>query len=275
MNNNCIFTGDPPKKNRQPLTPVISGEQRCAPEHCWGAGVRSQYLIHYIIDGSGVFYCGPRKYTLQKGQIFVIYPDTIVKYQADKKDPWHYAWVAFYGDEAVSILSSAGISLKNPVLTLQNGDEVLEILRDMPRERGAELQSNLHFTARLYDFLSLLVTNIQQDQKRENIYYTAATRYIKAHYAEDITVDEVAAKVGISRKYLFAIFKNILGYSPKEYIIEYRMKRAKEFLSNPDLPVGNIAYSVGYKDPLTFSKIFKQRLGVSPSAYRKSLFKKQ
>ena len=120
----------------------------------------------------------------------------------------------------------------------------------------------------LYEFLSLIVQNSEQEQKSENIYLTTATRYIKAHYVEEISVDSVAAYIGISRKYLFAIFKSSLGISPKDYIIDYRMKKAKEFLKTPDLSVGSIAYSVGYKDPLAFSKMFKLKTGFSPSEYR-------
>ena len=274
MTNSCVSLVQLPQKTQHPLTPLYRGEEKCAPEHYWGPGVRAHYLIHYVIDGKGVFYCGPHKYTLRKGQIFVVYPDTIVKYQADKTDPWHYTWVSFYGDEAKLILKEAGITAANPVLTLQNGDEILEVLRSMPGVRGADLQSNLHFSARLYDFLSLLLHNAKPAQRCENEYYTAAKRYIKAHYAAEITVDGVAEQIGISRKYLFAIFKNVLGISPKEYIVGYRMKQAKEFLANPELPIGSIAYSVGYKDPLTFSKMFKQREGVSPTEYRETVIAK-
>ena len=55
---------------------------------------------------------------------------------------------------------------------------------------------------------------------------------------------------------------------PKDYIINYRIEKAKVFLKDLSLPIGNVAYSVGYKDPLTFSKMFKLKTGVSPTEYR-------
>lgn len=259
------------KKERYGLYPVYSGEETCARGHCWGAGVRSTYLIHYVISGEGVFYCGPNKYTVQKGQIFVIFPGTIVKYQADQKNPWHYAWIGFQGDEVKDIFSQVGISLQNPVLTVQNGTEVLKLLRTMPSERGAELKQNLAFTANLYAFLSLLAENRRDIATGENVYVETAVKYIKAHYSEDITVDQIAAHIGIGRKYLFAICKRVLGLSPKEFIVNYRMERAKEFLRDAQLPVGSIAYSVGYKDSLAFSKMFKIKTGMSPTEYRNIL----
>ena len=259
-----------PQKVNHSLVALSSGEEKCAPCHSWGAGVRSHYLIHYVISGKGVFYCGTNKYTLKKGQIFAIFPGTIVKYQADESDPWSYTWLSFYGEEAKEILQKAGLSIHSPIATLQNPSEALSIFRDMPRERSADMAKNLKFTARLYELLSLLVNNVAHTEKSSNVYLTTAMRYIKAHYVEDISVDSVADHIGISRKYLFAIFKNHLGVSPKDYIIDYRIKKAIEFLTDESISVGNVAYSVGYKDPLTFSKMFKLKVGMSPSEYREN-----
>ncbi|MBE6592478.1 MAG: helix-turn-helix domain-containing protein [Ruminococcaceae bacterium] len=271
MSNACNMTIELPKKQYQGLIPVSSGEERCAPNHYWGAGVRDTYLIHYVISGKGIFYCGTGKYTVRRGQAFVIFPGTIVKYQADSKDPWHYAWVSFNGDETKEIFAQAKITLQSPVLNLSDAESVIGILKDMPSERSADMANNLKFCARLYEFLSLLLSSNKIEKSTENAYLTTARRYIKAHYSEDITVEQVASHIGISRKYLFAIFKKSLGISPKEYIIECRLKRAKEFLSDRELSVANIAYSVGYKDPLNFSKMFKLKTGSSPSEYRENM----
>lgn len=274
MSNTCNTNFELSINPTTALTPIISGEERCAPSHTWGAGVRSHFLIHYVIQGSGVFYCGTNKYKIQKGQLFVIYPGTIVKYQADDQKPWHYAWVGFYGDEAKEILTEVGVSVNSPVLSVTNGAELLEVLRAMPSERCADMKSNLAFCAHLYEFMSLLVENKAKVNGSDDKYLTNARRYIKAHYYEDITVDSVAAHIGISRKYLFAIFKKALDISPKEYILSYRLTRACEFLKDENITVGNVAYSVGYKDPLTFSKMFKLKTGLSPTEYREQLLKK-
>ena len=258
------------KKDRASLYPIDSGEERCAPLHSWGQGIRPNYLIHYVVSGKGTFWCGGKQYEIRKGQIFVVFPWTVIKYQADAADPWHYAWVDFVGEEAGDILSQMGISAESPVFSIKNGAEVLEVIRNMPRERSADTCDNLEFSAKLYEFMSLLMKNTKQSEIGGNAYLAAAKRYIKAHYFDDITVDEVASYVGISRKYLFAIFKREMGVSPKDYMLDYRMKKAVEFLADENLSIGNIAYSVGYKDPLTFSKMFKVKMGVSPTEYRKA-----
>jgi AraC-like DNA-binding protein len=222
------------------------------------------------VSGKGYLHCEGKDFTIREGQIFVIFPWTVIKYEADLKTPWCYSWVNFYGSEAEEVFSRLGISPREPVYTVKNGAEIHEVMREMPFERGADIEKNLDFSARLYELMSLIIKNTEGADRGENLYLTAAKRYVRSHYFEDVTVEQIAAHVGISRKYLFAIFKSYLGVSPKDYIVSYRMKRAAELLENRDLRVGDVAYSVGYTDPLTFSKMFKLKMGVSPTEYRKS-----
>ncbi|WP_309245234.1 helix-turn-helix domain-containing protein [Clostridium estertheticum] len=67
------------------------------------------------------------------------------------------------------------------------------------------------------------------------------------------------------------MFSELLGIPPQEYLIKYRVNKACKLLSNKDLTISEISRSVGYDDPLGFSKIFKQIKGVSPKSYRQAL----
>ena len=258
------------KKPQPSLVPISSGEEQCTNGSTWGPSVRFDYLIYYVVSGKGVFFCGTNKYQLKKGHFFVVFPNTIVKYRADEGDPWHGIWVNFDGAEAKGILQSMGISIHSPVKKVQKGSEVVEVLRQMPRENTDNLSNNLMFSAKLYELMSYLAKDIRQTSSKEGDYFENAVQYIKTHYREPLTVEGVAKYIGVSRKYLFAIFKNILGLSPKDYIVNYRIEMAKELLMNKDVSVGSVAYSVGYEDPLNFSKMFKGKTGLSPREYRKN-----
>lgn len=261
-------SGKTPENKNTSVTALLHAEEQCLPNHSWGPGVRSYYIIHYVISGKGFFYNGESKYELCKGQLFAIFPGTIVEYKADKYDPWHYTWITFDGSDAENILSEIGLTRENPVMDVKNLSEILNILRKMPKEHGTDISENLKFTAKLYEFMSLLALNKNEEEKSENVYLETAIRYIKANYHKELSVEQVAAHTGISRKYLFAIFKKNLSVSVKEYITDYRIERAKEFLLDKNLSVGNIAYSVGYIDQLAFSKMFKLKIGISPSEFR-------
>ena len=79
---------------------VYCGYAQCEACHSYGPATRPNYIIHYILEGKGVYQVGERKYQLSAGQGFLIEPDTLTFYQADPKEPWSYLWVGVGGDEA-------------------------------------------------------------------------------------------------------------------------------------------------------------------------------
>ena len=95
--------------------------------------------------------------------------------------------------------------------------------------------------------------------------------FISLHLNERITMTQLAARVGLSSSYFWALFKQKTGYAPIEFLIRLRMHQACQFLKSTDRPINEIAADLGYHDPLYFSRAFKSILGVAPSRYRLSV----
>ena len=95
-----------------------------------------------------------------------------------------------------------------------------------------------------------------------------AAAYIKEHFAEDISLDEVARLVDISPYYFSKLFKQETGENFIEFLTDTRIQKAKEYLSNPRYSIKEICVMCGYSDPNYFSRIFKKYEGVTPSEYR-------
>ncbi|QJD85954.1 AraC family transcriptional regulator [Cohnella herbarum] len=93
-----------------------------------------------------------------------------------------------------------------------------------------------------------------------------AYAYLKHHYRETITVDDLAGKVGMSRYYFMRSFKERFGQSAIEYLTELRTNEAKQ-LMEAGTSLRGVAEAVGYKDPLYFSSQFKKQVGISPRSY--------
>ena len=85
----------------------------------------------------------------------------------------------------------------------------------------------------------------------------------------DLSLDELARELAVGRTVFFRKVKGVTGFTPNEYIRVMRLKKAAEMLTDGEHTVNDTAYSVGYNDPLYFSRCFKQQFGVSPSAYLK------
>lgn len=99
-------------------------------------------------------------------------------------------------------------------------------------------------------------------------YVNYVKEYIDANYQQMIQLSGVAQSMYISTSYLSRIFKEETGYTFTEYLIQYRMDKAKKLLEETRLSCLDVAFSVGYYDYAQFSKIFKAKTSLSPSIYR-------
>jgi len=100
-----------------------------------------------------------------------------------------------------------------------------------------------------------------------------AMAYINSHYMEPLTIPKLAAQYGLNSKQFAYLFQKHTGMGPNEYLIEHRVRRAKELLCTTECSVSEISASVGYSDPYYFSKLFKKRTGFCPSTLQSCLGK--
>ncbi len=86
----------------------------------------------------------------------------------------------------------------------------------------------------------------------------------------DVTSDDIASALNISRSVLFEKCRAVLGKAPTEYLRDLRFEKAAEMIKEGSHPIAEIAYRAGFNDAHYFSKAFRKRYGMTPSEYRKS-----
>lgn len=99
--------------------------------------------------------------------------------------------------------------------------------------------------------------------------YTGILNHIGYNYMKPITVDDIAQAMHYSKSYVRQLFKHKSGMSIHRYLTTVRIKRAEELLVNTSMPVMQISFAVGYKEPDYFTNAFKKETGLSPRDYRK------
>jgi len=106
-------------------------------------------------------------------------------------------------------------------------------------------------------------------------YAEHAAAYIRDHYAENISVQNIANKLSMSESHLSRVFRESMGCTLGEYITKYRISMACELLKDVRLRVSQVAARVGYADARYFSVIFRRVVGTTPNRYRAQLFDRQ
>ena len=253
------------------------GNHKCAPNHTFGPGSREKFLIHFVLSGKGTFISNGKTYKLGKNQAFIIYPDKEITYIADGDDPWEYIWVGFNGTMVRSYLESAGITETTDVISFPENSDIPEMILRMLNANTFTYPNELLRQALLLAIMSELISYHEETTTFSNthhypynIYTEQAIYYISKNYSTELSVTEIADKIGITRSYLAKCFTETLGISPKQYIIKYRMEKAGDLLTQTTMNVSETARAVGYEDPFSFSKAFKKFHGVSPMEWRSS-----
>lgn len=262
-------------KNRKfsELYMCYCGYAKCMPLHSFGPAVRPNYLIHIILNGKGRYRVGDTTYELGAGEGFVIEPEVQTFYQADKDDPWTYLWVGFSGSRAKEYLADVGLGNGRKTFRCTDTGEMKRMLIETLKRNTSTVTNDFLRESFLYSFFALLSENIgggaDSEEETENIYVRKALEFIQNNYHYGIRVSEIADYIGISRGYLHTLFTKHLHQPPREYLISYRLTRAEQLLCITDLTIEGVAQSCGYADPLIFSKLFKKKTGLTPSAYRR------
>ena len=101
-------------------------------------------------------------------------------------------------------------------------------------------------------------------------YMTAAINYIRDHFSEQLTLEQVAQELNISRSYLALIFKKETSLTFSTWLRKYRIGKAKELLKNTNMSQDDICTEVGIYDSSYLCRLFKEYEHLSPDEYRKN-----
>ena len=94
--------------------------------------------------------------------------------------------------------------------------------------------------------------------------------YIQDNYMKPIQIQDIADAASISKRECLRCFQRVIKTSPKQYIIDFRIRKAKELLSETNMQLLEICEACGFQDQSYFTKIFRKVTGVTPRKWRKS-----
>lgn len=269
--------------------PIITENDSKLPFYIKSVGVRDQqeHMIrpsghpeyHYLhcSSGEGKLIINNEEFILSPGSGFFSEPNIPHEYYSTK-EPWKTYWITFEGF-AVKELCSAIFQNSWKVFSLFN-HTILESNLDIICKTAAvqDYYSSHNSSVLLYEFLILLKANIAENgfQTKPLLKNQLQTviQYIESNYDNCITLEDLASVISVSPQHLCRLFKQTYSMRPFEYLTRFRVKRAKEILSNPqNYPIKTIAAMIGYNDTSYFCSTFREYEGCSPLEFKKILCK--
>lgn len=243
----------------------------------------------YVLDGEIEVVTLEDRIPLHKGDGFFINKNIV--HLVNKVDACHYNsfifpdyFLRFYiGGPCDEIVGQIIGNIHIPVYHITNTREHQPILHALEKLSSLE-QNKSHLYP--YEVLSTLtnlwlefcrvisITEIQTDKKNSPISNRMAIflQCIESHYSEDLTLEMIAASANVSKSECLRCFKASLQTTPYKYLMEYRLSQAADLLKNTDRSIEQIANAVGFAQISHFGKCFREKTGLSPSAYRKTIF---
>ncbi len=239
------------------------GKRVNSENHQYGPRIIDHILIILVNDGNA--YLHSKNTPLKKHDLFVMFPNERVHYKSNGL--WSIQCVGVYGKSVMELLEKIGITPENPVTHVYLYRELEAILKIMYETADeTSLPGKLNSMSLLYEFFSVLLKNANYSPKPDIV--ESAIRIMKYNYNQNISVATVADSLHLNTAYFSRVFSEKTGISPKQYILNLKIQRAKELLI-ADVPISEVAESIGFSDPCYFSRIFHQKTGLTPSQFVK------
>ena len=234
---------------------------------------KESYLLFYTVAGAGLIEQGSQQVELPAGSALLLNCRTPQSYcTAPGLQSWQHTWVHLDGAGVANLAET--LLPQNRLTPVRVSAWEMQPLFDTifaEWDRGtvaAQIETGLT----LHRMLALMAARLLAgDASRSNrALIEQATGYIRAHYAEPLSLDALLAQTPVSKSWFLRLFRQYTGTTPYNFLLSTRITRAKELLVLTDFAVSEIAHQVGFGDESNFSTRFTAMVGQSPQQYRKS-----
>ena len=222
----------------------------------------------YCIEGEGLATVDAQNSPMKKGTLTIVNSSRL--HQFTTKNSVTYYCLIISSD----FLKDSGLDLDEYEFCENIADEnVFEFFETINKEYfGNEKGREIALRAQILSLMTYLFRNYLRPVQSEKFDDTVKTamKYIRKHYKERITLEDVANAVGFSKFYFARRFKTHTKATVNEYICQVRCNEAEILLKNSNWSVSEIATECGFEDVSYFTKVFKKETGVLPSQIKKS-----
>jgi len=231
---------------------------------------RVDYHILYVLEGKCQARHEGREFLLKPGEGILYHPGQRQQYTFPADTVTSTYWVHFSGFVADKVLQHGDHPVSG-FFRLTAPQETERLFGQLVREwQYRQFPFEILCESCLWGIIGNIMREIHTAEG-QNLFIgvSPAFKAMHDHPESDLSVKEYADMCNLSKSRFIHIFTAFAGVSPHHYRLRLRIDRAKQMLAFSDMRITEIAISVGFNDPLYFSKAFRKYVGVTPTAYRK------
>lgn len=232
----------------------------------------NSFLLLQTLSGRGVLKYKNKSYILEKNEIFIIDCMEEQYYATYGEDIWEFEYVHFNGSESrkyyerITENGEPVLSIKENSIISLNIKKIYKMINK--RETRVDIVASCLIVEILTEILMISYhSNMKDDMITE--YVNSAISIIEKEYSNKLTLEYIARAVNINKFYLTKLFKKYTSEGLYEYLISFRINKAKELLRRSDMPIYEVSEKVGFESVSNFIKTFKESEEITPLKFRK------
>ena len=237
--------------------------------------VLSEYQFVYISKGKGTFISeNTKRLNITKGQIIILFPGQWHSYRPKNETGWNEYYIGFEGKIIDDLVENGFISPQNQVLDVGINEDLVNLfstaIKVAKEDKTASQQNLAGIVFNILGTILSLAQNKNFETKESAQKIERAKVIMLENIHKDIDIQGIARNLGVSYSLFRKEFKEYTGYAPAQYFQELKLRNAKEFLAETNLPIKEISYKLNFSSYEYFLSFFKKRVGFTPTEYRDS-----
>jgi AraC-like DNA-binding protein len=258
---------------------IQPGTQYPSPNHpsgyyfTWNKGrILHEYQVVYITEGSGIYEDNSGEYTIHPGSLLIIQPGIWHRYKPEINVGWTENYVGFNGSFAEHMFSNPILMAAKPMVNIGNREDFIDtyykIYGYVKDEKPGFQQVSAGMVMKLLGYMISAEKQMNFSESRIEKIIQKACFMIRENVEKEIDFKNYAECNNIAYSYFRRMFKMYTGLPPVQYQLDLKIIRSKELLLSTDKIIKEICYEVGFESEYYFSRLFKKKIGVSPSKIR-------
>ena len=244
----------------------------------WNKGrIMDEYQIIYITKGEGIFEsinCGQQ--LIKQGTVLFLFPGEWHRFKPNLQTGWDEFWVGFKGDIIKNIEYQHFIAKENAVLEIGFHETIIKLFITIIEKTKAERTGYQPLVSGIVMYLLGEIHSLTKQQRFDGEDITEsiinkARIIFRTNIDQDIAMEKIAEELNVSYAWFRKAFKTYTGIAPNQYLLQLKIEKAKMLLLDHSKTIKEIAFGLNFESAFYFSKLFKEKIGMSPELYRKCI----